>query len=96
MDQSSGEFKLTFSLRLVLNHIGQGRRGIPLSHAAVTDHAAAISGTDIGADWINNFKKRHPDLRIRWTSSLEECRARALTPDVVGKLAFPVCYCSCN
>lgn len=46
----------------------------------------------MGQKWIQRFMQRHPDLHVRWTSSLEECRARALTPDVVG-MSYS---CSCS
>ncbi|KAF5356505.1 hypothetical protein D9757_014230 [Collybiopsis confluens] len=62
----------------------QGRRGVPLSHSAIANHASDIAGIEIGKNWIHNFRKRHQDLRTSWTSSLEECRARALTPQAVA------------
>ncbi|KAJ7199461.1 hypothetical protein GGX14DRAFT_662040, partial [Mycena pura] len=32
----------------------------------------------LGVTWPTRFKKRRPDLKVKWTTSLEECRARAL------------------
>ncbi|PSS32144.1 hypothetical protein PHLCEN_2v2100 [Hermanssonia centrifuga] len=60
-----------------------GHRGVPFTPAMVTEYASHIAGTPVGDSWIQRFKARHPDLKIRWTSSLEACRARALNPTLV-------------
>ncbi|KAF5378694.1 hypothetical protein D9757_010747 [Collybiopsis confluens] len=61
----------------------QAQRGIPLSHQVVIDHASEIAGKPMGSKWIQQFLHWHPDLKIGWSSSLEECRARALNPKAV-------------
>jgi len=55
----------------------QGRRGVPVGPSTLGDHAAAIAGPnkDIGQSWPHRFMKRHPDLKTKWTQSLEKCRA---------------------
>lgn len=70
----------------------QAQRGIPLSHDAIIAHAADIAQMEIGESWIRNFRKRHPNLRVRWTSSLEECRAKSLTPEVVCMSKHPLSF----
>ncbi|KAJ6468831.1 hypothetical protein C8R45DRAFT_837565 [Mycena sanguinolenta] len=60
-----------------------GRRGVPLSLPTIGAYAAEIYGGPLGVTWPTRFKKRRPDLKVKWTSSLEECRARALNRPVV-------------
>ncbi|KAF7367161.1 DDE-domain-containing protein [Mycena sanguinolenta] len=62
-----------------------GRRGFPLSLETVGAYASAICGTTVGKSWPERFKARHPDLKVKWTTSLEECRAHALNPVVVNQ-----------
>lgn len=56
----------------------KGRRNIPLSYTAVAKHASIISGTEISESWVQRFRARHPELKARWASGLEKCRAQAL------------------
>lgn len=59
----------------------KGRRNIPLSPAAVAEHASSIlGGTEIGESWVRRFRASHPELAARWTTGLEKCRAQALNP----------------
>lgn len=89
MDSSTSWVLILSSLRLFTScTLLQAQRGIPLSHDAIVDHAADIAQKEIGESWIQNFKRRHPNLRVRWTSSLEECRAKSLTPEVVCKSEY--------
>jgi hypothetical protein len=60
-----------------------GKRGIPLSLPTIGAYAAEIYGGPLGVTWATRFKKRRPDLKVKWTSSLEECRAQALNRPVV-------------
>ncbi|KAF7335145.1 DDE-domain-containing protein [Mycena venus] len=60
-----------------------GRRGVPLSLPTIGAYAAEIYGGPLGVTWATRFKKRRSDLKVKWTSSLEECRARALNRPVV-------------
>lgn len=60
-----------------------GRRGVPLSLTTTAEYASDIAGRPVGETWPRRFRQRHPDLRVRWTVALEECRARALNQNVV-------------
>lgn len=62
----------------------QGRRGVPLTLATVTDYASDIAGKSVGESWPRRFRIRHPDLAVKMTSPLEECRAAALNPAAVA------------
>ncbi|KAF7336210.1 DDE-domain-containing protein [Mycena venus] len=37
-----------------------------------------IAGVPVGETWSKRFKERHPDLKMKWASGLEECRVEAL------------------
>ena len=63
-----------------------GRRNIPLHPSAVAAHAKAISGIEIGECWVQRFRKRHPELRARWATGMEQCRAQALNPGTTADL----------
>jgi hypothetical protein len=61
-----------------------GRRGIPLHATAVAQHASVISGRVVGECWVHCFRTRHPELKVKWSTGLEQCRARALNPTAVS------------
>lgn len=61
------------------------RRGIPLHASAVAQHASVICGRTISERWVQRFRVRHPDLKMKWTSNLEKCRAQALNPTAVSE-----------
>ncbi|KAJ7246022.1 hypothetical protein C8J57DRAFT_968506, partial [Mycena rebaudengoi] len=46
---------------------GLAKRGIPLSLTTVGAYAAEIHGAPLGVTWPTRFKKRHPDLKVKWT-----------------------------
>lgn len=60
-----------------------GRRGIPLSLETIADYASELAAEDVGVNWAKKFKEHNPDLKVKWTTNLEECRARALNRPVV-------------
>ena len=76
-----------------------GKQGIPLSRATIQDYASDIAGKEVGKNWVtrfqvcyldlaceitfNTFQTHHPDLRVKWTTSLETCRAASLNPHAV-------------
>lgn len=60
-----------------------GRRGFPLSLPTIGAYASEIVGAPVGATWPKRFMERNPDLKVKWASKLEECRARALNPVAV-------------
>ncbi|KIJ66195.1 hypothetical protein HYDPIDRAFT_46350, partial [Hydnomerulius pinastri MD-312] len=37
----------------------------------------------VSTNWARKFRTRHPDLRARWTTSLEACHAQQLNPTLV-------------
>jgi hypothetical protein len=55
-----------------------GRRGIPLSPGVVAEYASNIAGKPIQQGWTKAFRARHPEIKGRWTTGLECCRAKAL------------------
>jgi hypothetical protein len=61
-----------------------GQRGLPLTPSAVSDHAYKIMGAPVGKSWGQQFMKQHPDLKVRWTTGLEECCTCSLNPTVVA------------
>ena len=61
----------------------QGRRGIPLTYSTLTKYASKILGKLIGESWPKHFLARHPDLKVKATTSLEKCRAKALNQTAV-------------
>lgn len=61
-----------------------GRRGIPMQNNAAGSYASTISGCEIGESWVRRFRARHPELKAKWTTGLEQCRARALNPTAVA------------
>src|SRR6266850_1608360 len=59
--------------------------GVPMTPCMVRDHVASITGGPVGESWVERFKKRHPDLKVKWTTSLEKCRAECLNPTLVNE-----------
>jgi hypothetical protein len=51
----------------------------------VADQTADIIGGPVGASWVDRFKARHKDLKVKWTSTLEKCRATNVNPTLVGE-----------
>lgn len=64
--------------------IEMGRRGVPLHPSAVAEHAFVISGTRVGEHWVDRFRRRHPELKAKWTTGLEKCRADNLNEHTVN------------
>lgn len=62
-----------------------GRHGIPLTQTTIAEYASEISGKAIGLSWASRFMKQHPSLKIKWSTGLEACRARALHPTLVNE-----------
>ncbi len=54
-----------------------------MTAATLSDYASEISGSSIGESWSARFMRRHPDLKVRWTTRLEQCHAKALNPTLV-------------
>ena len=47
------------------------------------DYASELAGEEVGKNWTSRFIQRHPDIKVRWTTSLEACRAQSLNPTLV-------------
>lgn len=62
-----------------------GRRGVPLSHRTLTDHASDIAGRQLGESWAPRFLARHPELKKKWTERLEKARARNVNPTLIAE-----------
>ena len=60
-----------------------GRRGIPLTPTTLQEYASEIAEAPVGASWVKRFLGRHPDVKVRWTTSLEACRANSLNAPLV-------------
>ena len=60
-----------------------GRQGVPMTYSTLTKYAAEISGKHIGKLWPKRFLARHPELKVKATSSLEKCCAKALNKTAV-------------
>ncbi len=63
---------------------GMGCRGIPITLATISDYAADIAGRPLGCSWVKGFCLHHPDIKVKWTTGLEKCHARALNHTVVS------------
>lgn len=59
--------------------------GVPLTQATLQDYASEICGKPIGETWPKRFIDRHPNIKVKWTTPLEWCRAQALNPIIVAK-----------
>jgi len=55
-----------------------GRRGVPLTYSTLATYASEILGKPVGESWPKQFLARHTNLKIKATTSLEKCRAKAL------------------
>ena len=60
-----------------------GHHGVPLTHATLSTHASEILGKPVGESWPKRFLARHADLKVKTTTSLKKCRAKALNPTAV-------------
>jgi hypothetical protein len=55
-----------------------GERGIPVSLGTLAAYASTILAEPLSESWALRFRARHPELKARWSTGLECCRARAL------------------
>ena len=55
-----------------------GHQGVPLMYSTLTTYASKILGKQIGECWPKRFLARHPELKLKMTTSLEKCRVKAL------------------
>ena len=52
--------------------------------SAVAAHVSLISGEKVGESWMHQFCACHPEIKVKWTTGLEKCRAQSLNPTAVG------------
>jgi hypothetical protein len=50
-----------------------GCRGIPMTTTIITDYVADIIVHTVSESWVKCFRARHPELKVKWTSTLEKC-----------------------
>lgn len=62
-----------------------GRWGVPLTHSPLTTYVSEILGKPIGKSWAKRFLARHAGLKVKATTSLEKCCAKALNPVAVAR-----------
>jgi Tc5 transposase DNA-binding domain/helix-turn-helix, Psq domain len=60
-----------------------GGRGVPMTSGAVRAKAMALAGKDVGIGWTYPFRKRHPELKSVWSSTLDAARAKQVNATVV-------------
>jgi hypothetical protein len=62
-----------------------GVHGVPLSLTAVAEYASVILDKPVSDAWACKFRARHGDLKTRWTTGLEACRAKSLNRTQVAE-----------
>jgi len=62
-----------------------GCHGIPMTMTMVTDHVADIVDRNVGESWVKHFKACHPELKVKWLSTLEKCHAASLNPMLLNE-----------
>jgi Tc5 transposase DNA-binding domain len=62
-----------------------GCQGIPMTTVMIIDHVTDIVGHSVGELWVKHFKAHHPELKVKWSSTLEKCCAVSLNPALVNK-----------
>jgi hypothetical protein len=61
-----------------------GYHGAPMNNLTIRAKARALSGQNVGENWVYRFMRRHPDLKPVWAKKLDAARARGLNPAVVA------------
>jgi hypothetical protein len=62
-----------------------GHWGIPMTATIITDYVADIVGHTVGELWVKHFKACHPELKVKWSSTLEKCWAASLNPTLMNE-----------
>jgi hypothetical protein len=60
-----------------------GSRGVPMTTHAARAKAMALAGRDVRKVWLYRFKRRHPELKTVWSSTIDGARARQINETVV-------------
>ena len=63
----------------------QTQQGVPISPSSLADHASDIAGQPVRTSWQGWFMEWHPNLKTRWTQSLEQCLANNVNRPTVYK-----------
>lgn len=87
VEAHAGEQNLTLAEEGILVDWAKalGYRGVPLSYSTLIQYASEIAGKPIGESWPKRFLARHPDLKVKMTTGLEKCRAKALNRTAVNR-----------
>ena len=51
----------------------------------IADYVANIISHDVSKLWVRRFKSHHPELKVKWTSTLERCHTASLNPALVNE-----------
>jgi len=62
-----------------------GHGGIPLTATVITDYVADIIGHAVGESWVRHFKACYPELKVKWSLTLEKCHAASLNLTLVNE-----------
>lgn len=72
---------------IVQRILDESLRGVPLSKAHVRDMAdnllRARGGKPTGKNWVDNFIKRTPEVRTRWSRPYDRQRAACEDPAII-------------
>jgi hypothetical protein len=62
-----------------------GHWGIPFTATVIADYVADIISCDVSDSWVRCFKSRHPELKVKWTLTLERCCTSLLNLALVNE-----------
>ena len=62
---------------------GAGSSWGTFDSSTLATYASEILGKPVGESWPKRFLARHPDLKVKTTTSLEKCCVKALNPVAV-------------
>ena len=51
----------------------------------ITNCVAGIVGNTVDNSWVRCFKTHHPELKVKWSSTLEKCCAASLNLALVNE-----------
>jgi hypothetical protein len=51
----------------------------------IAEYVADIISCDVSESWVRCFKSHHPELKVKWTSTLERCCASLLNLALVNE-----------
>ena len=85
-DAHENQCCLTSSQEDVLSNwlCSRARRAIPVTPRGLLEIVSCLVGESVGASWTTRYLNRHPELRTRYTQSLEKCRADNVNPTTIA------------